>query len=38
MVDVEIINKEVLIQVRHKCLDKENNSGAEDKWKDLRNV
>ena len=38
MVDAEIINKEVLVQVRHNCLDKENNSGDEDKWKNLRNV
>lgn len=38
MMDAEIINKEALVQVRDNCLDKENNSGDEDKWKDLRNV
>ena len=38
MMDAGVINKEALVQVRDNCLDKENNSGDEDKWKDLRNV
>ena len=38
MVDAEIINKGVLVQERHNCLDKENNRGDEDECKDLRNT
>ena len=38
MVDAEIINKEVLVQERHNCFDKENNRGDEDECKDFRNT